>query len=161
MENGFDANSAASSSSCYPYPYVNPPTTFNTFGTYQFPPFYGTYESGKYHQQATSVSNQYYHDRTQTYYSHYRAPVASTFDYANLFLNGAIPNNYSSAPSTATAINRSGNDYRFSVQRPKYAWMLEREKDHRQSRHCQQTAGATTDTVTTAQTGHISVISKQ
>ncbi|EFO21120.2 hypothetical protein LOAG_07372 [Loa loa] len=164
MENGYNAESASSSSSSsYSYPYVNCCSSYDTYGTYPFAGFYGTYESGKYYQQLPNTSNQYHHNQTQTYYPHYRTPIASTSDYAHLFLNGTIPNNCSSTTTIATTINcTSSNGYgrgnRIGLQRPKYAWMLEREKDPQQSRHFQQTVRSTTDTVITSQTGNMYAI---
>lgn len=162
MENGYNADSAASSS-CYSYPYVNCCSSYDTYGNYSFTGFYGTtYDSSKYYQQIPDTSNQYYHNQTQLHYPHCRALIASTSDYANLFLNSTIPNNCSStsATTTATTINCSSNGYgrgnRIGFQRPKYAWMLEREKDHQQTRHFQQIVGSTTDTLITSQTGKYS-----
>uniref|UniRef100_A0A0R3RNQ9 Homeobox domain-containing protein n=1 Tax=Elaeophora elaphi TaxID=1147741 RepID=A0A0R3RNQ9_9BILA len=166
MENGYNAEFTPSSS-CYSYPYVNCSSSYDTsYGTtYSFNGFYGTttYDSGKYYQQLPDTSNQYqhhHHNQTQIYYPHYCAPLPSTSDYTHLFLNGTIPNNCSSTATTATAINSNGygRGNRISFQRPKYAWMLEREKDQ-QSRHFHQTVRSTTDnTVITSQTGNIRVI---
>ncbi|EJW85516.1 hypothetical protein WUBG_03573 [Wuchereria bancrofti] len=171
MENCYNVESTSSSlsssssislSSCYSYPYVNCCTSYDTYGTttYPFNGFYGTYESSKYYQQLPDTTNHYQQTQT-TYYPHYRTSIASTSDYSQLFLNGTIPTNYSSATTTTANYNsisygRGGN--RSNFQRPKYAWMLEREKDHQQSRHLQQTVRSTTDTVITSQTGNTYVI---
>ncbi|VIO92310.1 Uncharacterized protein BM_BM8437 [Brugia malayi] len=160
------SSSSISLSSCYSYPYVNCCSSYDTYGTYPFNGFYGTYESNKYYQQLPDTTNDYH--QTQAYYPHYRASIASTSDYSQLFLNGTIPNNYSSATTTtaaATTANYSSINYgrgnRSNHQRPKYAWMLERDKDHHQSRHLQQTVRSTTDTVITSQTGRTSYSTPQ
>ncbi|VDP19874.1 unnamed protein product [Onchocerca flexuosa] len=175
MENGYNAESSSSalpSSSSYAYPYVNCCSSYDTYGTYSFTDLYGSYEMNKYYQQLPNPSNQYphhhhQHNQTQIYYPHYRTPIASTSNYAHLFLNGTIPNNYYSTPTTTIAntatvnynTNSSfGRGNRFVLQRPKYAWMLEREKDHQQSRHFQQPIRSTTDTVITSQTGNSYII---
>ncbi|CAG9530248.1 unnamed protein product [Cercopithifilaria johnstoni] len=158
MENGYNGE-FASSSSCYSYPYANCSSSYDTYGAYSFNGFYGTYESGKYYQQLPDTNNQYHHNQNQ--YPHYCALVPSTSDYTHLFFNGTIPNNCSPTATTATVncnSNGYGNGNRIILQRPKYAWMLEREKNHQQSRHFQQTVRPTTDTVITSQTGNIHVI---
>ncbi|VDK77247.1 unnamed protein product [Litomosoides sigmodontis] len=158
MENGYNSGEfASSSSSSYSYPsYVNSSAYDTTYGTYSFNGFYGTYESGKYYQQLPPNTDDH-RQTTQIYYPHYCAPIPSTSDYAHLFLNGTIPSNCSSIATTATTINCNSNGYgrgnRIStLHRPKYAWMLEREKTRQQSRHFQQTSKPTTDTVITSQT---------
>lgn len=160
MENGYNGEFASSSSYSYPS-YVNSSAYDTTYGTYSFNGFYGTYESGKYYQQLPPNMND--HHQTQIYYPHYRAPIPSTSDYTHLFLNGTIPNNCSSIATTATTLNCNSNGYGrgnriSSLQRPKYAWMLEREKNHQQPHHFQQTIKSTADTVITSQTGNVYAI---
>uniref|UniRef100_A0A8R1Y2M6 Homeobox domain-containing protein n=1 Tax=Onchocerca volvulus TaxID=6282 RepID=A0A8R1Y2M6_ONCVO len=179
MENGYNAESsspALPSSSSYAYPYVNCCSSPDTYGTYSFAGLYGSYETNKYyHQQLPNPSNQYHHhhqhNQTQMYYPHYRTPIASTSNYDHFFLNGTIPSNYYATPTTTTTANSTPVNYnnngsfgrgnRIVLQRPKYAWMLEREKDHQQSRQFQQPIRSTTDTVITSQTGRTSYSTPQ
>ncbi|KAL4003706.1 Homeobox domain family protein [Acanthocheilonema viteae] len=165
MENGY--NDEFASSSCYSYPYVScsSSSSYDTYGTYPFNGFYGTCESGKYYQQLPDINSQYHHNQTPIYYPHYRASVPSTSDYTHLFLNGTIPNNCSSTTTTAATINSGSNGFgkgnRIRFQRPKYTWMLGREKDNQQSRYFHQTVRSATDTVITSQTGRTSYSTPQ
>ncbi|VDN39388.1 unnamed protein product [Gongylonema pulchrum] len=100
----------------------------------------------QYHQQ------QPHNPQTQIYYPHYCGSLASTSDYIPSFFDRSIPEN---CASTNNLYSSGGG---IGVQRPIYAWMLERDKDQPQQQHAhfqQQPIRQIVETALMPQTGSL------